>query len=139
MATVTDNISTPVIENESSKFPQEIILKIHETMNDERCYLDSVWSSKLIHSQKMVLLYLSGIKNNSVTITNISTNTGLIHTTTQKTIKNLIKNNYIESDDYSKDTDWYTDFTFKLTKKIVEEYLLNIIHYTEFINTKTHM
>ena len=50
MTTVIDNIFTPVIEKELSKFPQEISLKIKEKINNDTNYLYYIWESQIFIS-----------------------------------------------------------------------------------------
>ena len=83
-------------------------------------------------------IYISGVTNNFVTISEISINTGLLHITTQKTVKYLVKNSYISSEDFTPTIDWHTLFTFSITKKIVNEHILNIIRNLKFLSNELH-
>lgn len=127
IATVTDNVFAPRINKEIPKLSPEIIHKIKELITHECSYINAIFNSKLIHIHKMTMLYICGVADHWVTISEISINTSLPQSTIKRALKDLFKNKYIKSEDFSKDIKNHTSFTFSLTQKILDEYLLNMI------------
>ena len=137
MATVTNNIFTPAIEKELSKFPQEITEKIKKSVTDTHCYTTAAWASKLNHAQKMAMIYLGGKISNSensldptkefTSIVEVVFYTGMSKPNALKVLQKLIKNGYLKSSEFSMYLDEDVLFSYSVTQKIINEYLVKLI------------
>ncbi len=82
----------------------------------------------MLPPQTLESIYICGVADHWTTIPEISINTSLPQSTIKRALKDLIKNKYIKSEDFSQNIESHTSFTFSLTQKILDEYLLSMIH-----------
>ena len=114
------------LTNTNIKIPHKINTKI----TDEN-WIQAIWSSQLVHAQKMILIYLFGKMDfqinfihsiERVSIAEIMEHTELAKSTVINSIRKLRRENYMKFENFNLSININYNFSYKVTAKLFDNY-----------------